>query len=89
MLYEVITPSGIGHDYGKSWSGRYLSESSDLAFVAASGVLAYKFSDRLSLAAGPYMVYTDSTTKARVNNLSSVITSYSIHYTKLYDVERS
>ncbi len=66
---SVNVPSGIGHDYGKSWSGRYLSQSSDLAFVAASSVLAYKFSDRLSLAAGPYMIYTDSTTKARVNNL--------------------
>jgi len=67
--FSVNVPSGIGHDYGKRWSGRYLSESSDLAFIAVSGVLAYKFSDRLSLAAGPYMVYTDSTTKVRVNNL--------------------
>jgi long-chain fatty acid transport protein len=66
---SVNVPSGIGHDYGKKWSGRYLSEESDLAFVAASAVLAYKVTDQLSLSAGPYMVYTDSKTKARVNNL--------------------
>jgi len=66
---SLNVPSGIGHDYGKKWSGRYLSESSDLAFVAASTVLAYRFTDRLSLGAGPYLVYTDSRSKARVNNL--------------------
>ena len=66
---SVNVPSGIGHDYGKKWSGRYLSEASDLAFVAASAVLAYRFADRISLAAGPYLVYTDSKSKARVNNL--------------------
>ena len=66
---SLNVPSGIGHDYGKKWSGRYLSESSDLAFVAASTVLAYRFTDQLSLGGGPYLVYTDSRTKARVNNL--------------------
>lgn len=66
---SVNVPSGVGHDYGRDWSGRYLSESSDLAFVAASSVLAYRFDDQLSLAAGPYMIYTDYKTKARVNNL--------------------
>jgi long-subunit fatty acid transport protein len=46
---SVNVPSGIGHDYGRDWSGRYLSEESDLAFVAASSVLVYRFNDRLSL----------------------------------------
>jgi long-chain fatty acid transport protein len=66
---SVNVPSGIGHDYGKKWSGRYLSEESDLAFVAASTVLAYRFTDQVSLGAGPYLMYTDSRSKARVNNL--------------------
>jgi long-chain fatty acid transport protein len=66
---SLNVPSGIGHDYGRSWSGRYLSEESELAFVAASSVLAYRVNDQLSLGAGPYMMYTDSKTKARVNNL--------------------
>ena len=66
---SVNVPSGIGHDYGKKWSWRYLSEESDLAFVAASTVLAYRFTDQVSLGAGPYLMYTDSRSKARVNNL--------------------
>ena len=35
---SLNVPSGIGYDYGRSWSGRYLSEESELAFVAASSV---------------------------------------------------
>ena len=66
---SISVPSGIGDDYGGSWSGRYLSKSSTLAFVAASAVLAYEVTDSLSLAAGPYLMYVDSVTKTRVNNL--------------------
>jgi long-chain fatty acid transport protein len=66
---SVNVPSGFGNDYGKTWSGRYLSEESNLAFLAAAAPLAYKLTDRWSVAAGPYLIYTDSRTKARVNNL--------------------
>lgn len=66
---SVNVPSGIGHDYGKRWSGRYLSEESNLAFLAAAAPLAYRLSDRWSVAAGPYMIYTNFRTKARVNNI--------------------
>jgi len=66
---SVNVPSGIGNDYGKTWSGRYLSEESSLAFLAAAAPLAYRISERWSLAPGPYLIYTDSRTKARVNNL--------------------
>jgi long-chain fatty acid transport protein len=66
---SVNVPSGIGNDYGKTWSGRYLSEASSLAFLAAAAPLAYRLTERWSLAAGPYLMYTDSRTKARVNNI--------------------
>jgi long-chain fatty acid transport protein len=66
---SVNVPSGFGNDYGKTWSGRYLAEESNLAFLAAAAPLAYRLTDRWSLAAGPYMIYTDSRTKARVNNI--------------------
>jgi len=66
---SVNVPSGIGHDYGKNWAGRYLSEESSLAFLAAAAPLAYRLTDKWSVAAGPYMIYTDSRTKARVNNI--------------------
>ena len=66
---SVNVPSGIGNDYGKKWSGRYLSEESNLAFLAAAAPLVYRLTDRWSIAAGPYLIYTDSRTKARVNNI--------------------
>ncbi len=62
-------PSGIGNDYGKTWSGRYLAEQANLTFVAASASLAYELTPRWSVAAGPFAIYVDSKTKARVNNL--------------------
>jgi long-chain fatty acid transport protein len=65
----LTVPSGFGNQYGKSWSGRYLSEESDLAFVALSGTLGYRFNDHWSIGGGPIVLYTDSTSKARVNNL--------------------
>jgi len=66
---SVNVPSGIGHDYGLKWAGRYLAEESSLAFVAAAAPLAYKVNDQWSIAAGPYMIYTDSVSKARVKNV--------------------
>jgi long-chain fatty acid transport protein len=67
--FALNVPSGIGHEYGKDWSGRYLSEEADLAFVAASSTLAYRVTERWSVGGGPFVMYTTSTTKARVNNL--------------------
>jgi long-chain fatty acid transport protein len=66
---SVNVPSGIGYDFGKQWSGRYHATETSLAFVAGTGVVAYKVTDSLSLAAGPYMMYVDSVSEARVNNL--------------------
>lgn len=66
---SVNVPSGIGYDFGNSWSGRYHVTETSLAFVAASAVAAYQVTDKLSLAAGPYLIYVDSKTKTRVNNL--------------------
>lgn len=66
---SLNVPSGIGYDYGIDWSGRYLSKSSTLAFVAASSVLAYQVTDGLSLGAGPYLMYVDSEIRTRINNL--------------------
>lgn len=66
---SVNVPSGIGYDYGNTWSGRYHVTETNLAFFAGSAVAAYKLTDKLSLAAGPYMMYVDSETKTNVNNL--------------------
>jgi long-chain fatty acid transport protein len=64
---SINVPSGIGYDFGKQWSGRYHVTETSLAFVAGTGVAAYKVTDKLSLAAGPCVMYVDSVSKARVN----------------------
>ena len=65
---SLTVPSGFGNEYGKSWSGRYLAEESNLAFVALAGTVGYRFNDHWSVGGGPMMIYTDSMSKARVNN---------------------
>jgi long-chain fatty acid transport protein len=62
-------PSGIGYDFGKYWAGRYHMQETQLAFLAGTATLAYKLTDQLSLSAGPYMMYVDSKSTARVNNV--------------------
>jgi len=64
----LTIPSGFGNEYGKSWSGRYLSEESELTFVLLTGTVGYKLTDRWSIGGGPMLMYADSTTKARINN---------------------
>jgi len=66
---SVTVPSGFGNDYGKTWSGRYLVQESELTFVALTGTLGYELTDQWSVGGGPIIMYTDSTSKARVNNL--------------------
>jgi len=65
---SLTVPSGFGNQYGKSWSGRYLAEESDLTFVLLTGTVGYKLTDRWAIGGGPMMMYTDSMTKARINN---------------------
>jgi long-chain fatty acid transport protein len=65
---SLTVPSGIGFDYGTNWSGRYHVTETTLAFVAGQAVAAYEFTDKLSLAAGPYLMFVASETKAEVNN---------------------
>ena len=66
---SLTIPSGFGNEYGKSWSGRYLAEESDLTFALLTGTVGYKLTDRWAIGGGPMMMYTDSMTKARINNL--------------------
>lgn len=70
---SLTVPGGIGNDYGNAWSGRFLAEEAELAFVALAGVAAYRISDHWSIGGGPLVMYTDSTTEARVNNLDPEI----------------
>jgi long-chain fatty acid transport protein len=66
---SLTIPSGFGNEYGRSWSGRYLAEESDLTFALLTGTVGYKLTDRWAIGGGPMLMYTDSMTKARINNL--------------------
>jgi long-chain fatty acid transport protein len=68
---SLTVPSGFGNEYGKSWSGRYLAEESELAFVALAGTVGYKLNDQWSIGGGPIMLYADSLSKARINNIGT------------------
>ena len=67
----LTVPSGFGNEYGKDWSGRYLAEESDLAFVALAGTVGYRLNEQWSIGGGPIMMYTDSLSKARINDFGS------------------
>ena len=66
---SMTGPSGIGNNYGNSWAGRYLAMETELTFLALQGTAAYRINDQWSVGGGPLLMYTDSTTKARINNL--------------------
>jgi long-chain fatty acid transport protein len=62
-------PGGIGHNYGGSWAGRYHAKEATLDFFAFQGSVAYRFDNGLSIGGGPLVMYTDSETRAQINNL--------------------
>ena len=67
--FSITAPAGFGNDYGKSWSGRYLADKTQLAFVALTFTLGYKLTDQWSIGGGPIMMYVNSKSKVRINNL--------------------
>ena len=67
--FSLTAPGGFGNDYGKSWSGRYLTEKTQLAFMALTFTLGYKLTDQWSIGGGPIFMYVHSKSQARVNNL--------------------
>jgi long-chain fatty acid transport protein len=66
--FSVNVPTGIGSDYGSSWSGRYHASSSSLVFVNFTPAAAWKVNDWLSLGAGISLIYSSSSSKVAVNN---------------------
>jgi len=66
---SMSVPSGFGWDYGSSWSGRYISQESSLTFLALNNSLAYRWNEDLSVSAGIQIMYADSVSKARINNI--------------------
>lgn len=63
-------PSGIGADYGQSWSGRYVSVESSLVYIAMNGSVAVRITDWFSLGGSLEVLYTSSTSKSKINNIT-------------------
>jgi long-chain fatty acid transport protein len=59
----------VSDDYGEDWVGRYVIEEYDLVFVSAYPSIAYKVTDKWSVAASLAGTYTSFTQESSVPNL--------------------
>ncbi len=57
--FNVYTISGAALDYEDNWAGRFLCQDVTLLTVSLNPALAYKLTDKLSLAAGFIALYGD------------------------------
>ena len=67
---SLNVPSGFGSDYGNDWAGRYVATESTLVYFAVNGAASVQATDWLSLGAGLQILYTESTSKAKINNFA-------------------
>ncbi len=59
------SPFGLGVKWPDAWAGRYLALDTELKIFTISPVVAYKFSDQLSLSAGLIYSWADVTIKQK------------------------
>jgi long-chain fatty acid transport protein len=78
--FSMTIPMGMGADYGDNWAGRYITQESSLVFVSLTPVVAYKANYWLSIGGGPSITYTQSYSKAAVNNLPEGLPDGRIEY---------
>jgi long-chain fatty acid transport protein len=78
--FSVTIPMGMGADYGDNWAGRYITQESSLVFVSLTPVVAYKANSWFSIGGGPLITYTQSYSKAAVNNLPEGLPDGRIEY---------
>ena len=63
----INAPFGLSTDYDRTWVGRYYAKESDVATVNLNPVVAYKVTDKLTLAAGVSAEYIDVTLSSMVD----------------------
>lgn len=66
--FSLNVPSGIGTDYGEDWAGRYIVTESSLVYIAVNATASVRVTDWFSLGAELLVLYTESNTKAKINN---------------------
>jgi long-chain fatty acid transport protein len=77
---SLNVPSGIGSDYGNDWAGRYVATESSLVYVALNGSMSVRVNDWLSLGGGLEILYTETTSKAKINNLLEGLPDGEVEY---------
>jgi long-chain fatty acid transport protein len=65
---SLNVPTGFGSDYGEDWAGRYIITESSLVYLAVNASASVRVTDWFSLGAGLEVLYTESNTKAKINN---------------------
>lgn len=65
--FGVFSPFGLGTDWPNDWEGRYITTEGELMTFNFNPNIAWKISDRLSLAGGVDYLYGDSTLKKKIN----------------------
>jgi len=63
----ITAPFGLRTDYGKTWVGRYHAVESDVKTININPAIAYKVTDKLSLAVGVSAEYMDVTLSSMVD----------------------
>ena len=77
---SLNVPSGFGSDYGNDWAGRYVATESSLVYIALNGSMSVRVNDWLSLGGGLQILYTESTSKAKINNLLEGLPDGEVEY---------
>jgi long-chain fatty acid transport protein len=57
----IVSPFGLGTDWGKEWEGRYLATNSEMQTFNINPNIAWKVNDKLAVAGGLDLVLLDAT----------------------------
>lgn len=68
----VVSPFGLGTDWGKEWEGRYLATNSEMRTFNINLNIAWKLSDKLAVAGGLDLMLLDAMLEKNINSQISV-----------------
>ncbi|NVL91147.1 MAG: TonB-dependent receptor [Desulfobacterales bacterium] len=63
----IISPFGLGTDWGKQWEGRYLATNSEMQTFNINPNIAWKVNDKLAVAGGLDLLLLDATLEKNIN----------------------
>ncbi len=62
----IVSPFGLGTDWGKEWEGRYLATNSEMQTFNINPNIAWKVNDKLAVAGGFDLVLLDATLEKNI-----------------------